>query len=204
MEGKTMVQWARILRKFNLVWMARVAFTQEMMNELWSEGFVWVNQAVEGRKSFPEGTRCIEGMESRLLWLELESWGREVGSRQIAQGLAGCGKDWGLYSERRGMALRGFKQVVRGNIILVVFWLRLRWVQCGGVWVDAGGNWWFRRRLSGQEVAVGRISVVVWGRGERWMELSSIGVKSTSLVMDWIWAVRKKDGPRMMQSEVIQ
>lgn len=30
-----------------------------------------------------------------------------------------------------------------------------------------------------------------------------LGAISTSLVMDWVWAVRKNDGPRTTESEVI-
>lgn len=44
-----------------------------------------------------------------------------MGSGQAAQGPVGSGKNWGLYSKKHGKALRGFKKLGRGNMILVIF-----------------------------------------------------------------------------------
>ena len=44
-----------------------------------------------------------------------------MGSGQAAQGPVGSGKKWGPYSKKRGKALRGFKKLGRGSVILVIF-----------------------------------------------------------------------------------
>lgn len=61
----------------------------------------------------------------------------------------------------------------------------------------------FRRLLSGQERAVACIRVVVRARREVGELEPYLGAISTSLVMDWVWAVRKNHGPRTTESEVI-
>lgn len=44
-----------------------------------------------------------------------------MGSGQAAQGSVGSGKNRGLYPTKHGKALRGFKKLGRGNMILVIF-----------------------------------------------------------------------------------
>lgn len=134
-----------MLGEFDLDWVAREGFTEEVMIELGSEGSGKVNQALKSRKSFLEGTRCAEGIERRALWLGSESCGREVGRGWTAQDPAGCGKDWRLYSKRCGKALGVLKQVVRGNMTHIIFRL-----QCGKdlmqIGTDSSGGYCLDKR----------------------------------------------------------
>lgn len=129
--------------------------------------------------AFQKEPSALKGLkEGHCGWSQRASG--EVGSGQAAQGPVGSGKKWGLYSKKHGKALRGFKKLGRGNVIVVIFWKRALSSSLKGY------EWTLTGLLFGQEwLVLGWWSGGKETSGWSWAVLRAV---SASLVMDWMWA----------------